>query len=581
MGYLHQFECDIFIAFDSEGSRATKTSFERWTVDFRNRLEADLREQLHRDVRISLDGYDPRTDTLAVAAESALFVFISSAESCRPGSLCCRELAAFAAGAHPNEEVSRQQHLVVWRSDPTPNSLPRELAKCDQYRFDSLDEGQYESFLASIKSRLARSRDRIERTIFVAPVRPKFLHIAKQLCSDYDRWSWAVLRMPKGSAMPFEVECRRRLRWSGRSVHILDQQMDERDPGWMSSKEAICLRAARKRFGTGSDRIFQYSEGLLESEVLTQKFGEALDYSAAKHDLRLVLEELRSRHEREVSFEVEEERVASPESRAVESVEFSITSPPSVKADSSFIVHFWAHQTSQRNQVLERARQAAVGAEVQITSEGPEMLEVGARLQVSLRIDDLIVKNNTGSLLWNGEIASASFVIAVPRTVTPGLKIGTVKVSRQGVALSIRRVHFTVQVGPAATRAEQLPVQEVRYRKAFASYASEDRDRVAVGVQCLRKENRDLDVFMDVLKLRSGDDWAARLAEEIPRNDIFYLFWSRHAKNSRWVAREWRCALRAKGLDFIDPIALARPDRVPPPRELRKLHFGDPTVWLS
>jgi hypothetical protein len=85
-------------------------------------------------------------------------------------------------------------------------------------------------------------------------------------------------------------------------------------------------------------------------------------------------------------------------------------------------------------------------------------------------------------------------------------------------------------------------------------------------------------VFLDVLSLRAGRDWAAALREEIPRNDVFYLFWSAHARASEWVEREWRCALAARGRDFIDPVPLAPPDEVPPPPELAGQHFNDWTL---
>ena len=40
--------------------------------------------------------------------------------------------------------------------------------------------------------------------------------------------------------------------------------------------------------------------------------------------------------------------------------------------------------------------------------------------------------------------------------------------------------------------------------------------------------------------LRSNQKFGARLYEEIDRSDVLYLFWSRHAKRSNWVEREWR-----------------------------------------
>jgi len=37
-------------------------------------------------------------------------------------------------------------------------------------------------------------------------------------------------------------------------------------------------------------------------------------------------------------------------------------------------------------------------------------------------------------------------------------------------------------------------------------------------------------------------------------------------------------ALEKRGMNYIDPVPLEEPDRVPPPQELAKLHFNDAYV---
>jgi len=86
-----------------------------------------------------------------------------------------------------------------------------------------------------------------------------------------------------------------------------------------------------------------------------------------------------------------------------------------------------------------------------------------------------------------------------------------------------------------------------RYRTAFASYASEDRDEVLRVVQGLQKGAPGLQIFLDVADLRSGQRWEEELWEVIPTRDVFYLFWSRAARRSPWVDKEWRCALESRG----------------------------------
>lgn len=118
-------------------------------------------------------------------------------------------------------------------------------------------------------------------------------------------------------------------------------------------------------------------------------------------------------------------------------------------------------------------------------------------------------------------------------------------------------------------------------RRGFASYASDDRDEVMGRIQGMLKIAPALDIFVDVLSLRSGERWEVRLEQEIAARDVLYLFWSSAASRSDWVDREWRWALQKRGLEFIDPVPLQPPSIVPPPAELASLHFNDWTLALK
>jgi hypothetical protein len=91
----------------------------------------------------------------------------------------------------------------------------------------------------------------------------------------------------------------------------------------------------------------------------------------------------------------------------------------------------------------------------------------------------------------------------------------------------------------------------------------------------MQKVAPNLEVFVDVASLRSGEHWQERLEREILSRDVMYLFWSEAASRSKWVDWEWRFGLERRGLDFIDPCPLAPPDKVPPPKELEDLHFNE------
>lgn len=246
---------------------------------------------------------------------------------------------------------------------------------------------------------------------------------------------------------------------------------------------------------------------------------------------------------------------------------FAVSAPPAVRPGVSFVTTIWAHLEGQRKEVERR-----VGGDV-IQTVGPAPVTRGTILSIRLDVGELAVQDSECTVLWVGEIARATFSVAVPKTARKGPHLGVARVYASG--LKIASVHFTIQVESKTSRARRIPTREERPSTAFASYAGEDRDAVLARIQGMHKAAPELDVFLDVLKLRSGEDWAKRLWQEIPSRDIFYLFWSEGARRSDWVEKEWRCALQRRGLDFIDPVPLVSPEEVPPPPELASKHFND------
>jgi molecular chaperone DnaK len=260
----------------------------------------------------------------------------------------------------------------------------------------------------------------------------------------------------------------------------------------------------------------------------------------------------------------------------IDRVYFSVTSPRCLAPESSFVLQVWAHLERQRQAVIARAREEVGSQEIVIQSKGPVQVARGAVLAVRLRIEGMIVQDPDDTILWKGEIGNASFPVNVPSDAKEGSRAGLAIIYLDGI--QIAKIHFVLMVGRmAGPAASDIPVHVKLYRKAFASYASPDRDEVIGRIQGMQKIAPDLDVFLDVVKLRSGEDWEKKLWQVIPQSDVFYLFWSAAAKESPWVEKEWRCALDRRGEEFIDPVPLISPEDVRPPDELSKKHFND---WI-
>jgi len=182
----------------------------------------------------------------------------------------------------------------------------------------------------------------------------------------------------------------------------------------------------------------------------------------------------------------------------------------------------------------------------------------------------MVISDPLDTILWTGEIGNAKFPVTLPDDAKEGARAGLATIYLDGV--QIAKIHFSLIVGKEASAENDVPFQVKHHRRAFASYASADRDEVLGRIQGMQKIAPDLDVFLDVVKLRSGEDWEKTLWRVIPANDVFYLFWSAAAKASPWIEKEWRCALNSRGEEFIDPVS---PDEARPPDELGKKHFND------
>ena len=260
----------------------------------------------------------------------------------------------------------------------------------------------------------------------------------------------------------------------------------------------------------------------------------------------------------------------------VDRVHFTVTAPAILRPAHAALVTLWAHLESQRAEVMARARQQreADSLGMMSASKGPVQIARGTMLTVRLEVAGARIEDPEDSILWDGEIGCANFLLTAP-----GNSEGQELCARALIYLSgvqIAKVQFVLQVGVAPPDGI-VPTTETRVRKAFASYSSADRDEVLGRLQGIRKAAPYLDIFFDVLSLRSGQNWEAELERIIPASDIFYLFWSLNARNSSWVEREWRTALRTGKPNFIDPVPLQPPDEAPPPPELASLHFND---WM-
>jgi hypothetical protein len=271
--------------------------------------------------------------------------------------------------------------------------------------------------------------------------------------------------------------------------------------------------------------------------------------------------------------------------------------PPSAQPDNGFLVQVFAHLEGQAGELDALAACPDPTARRYDSKKLSGTIERGRELSLTLEMPGLEIDEPTQSITWNGEIECVSYGVNVPADFKPKTivsKIVVAVVDAEGARVPVAHLKFMFRVTAAdapqpaaATPAQTAPPAAeqvyVPHRRAFISYASENRPEVAKRVQMLRAQG--VECFWDVLTLNQGERWESSIYQFIDRSDIFYLFWSEAAKNSPWVVREIAYALCQKGGDNsippeIMPVPVEGPPVPPPPKYLEELHFNDPTLYF-
>jgi hypothetical protein len=274
------------------------------------------------------------------------------------------------------------------------------------------------------------------------------------------------------------------------------------------------------------------------------------------------------------------ERPEGGEAIPFDEVECSVFAPPRAPQGCVLFVQMFAHTPAQTEDAERMARQFDDRSQRRGFSTLDLPVPRGATLAFHLLLPGLQVDDPVQHLAWRGRPGSVQFSVSVPADFAPGVVVGTARISRDSAPLGHVKFKLEVTAGkqPHVDKAVPAGVAARRYRKAFISYASADRDEVLKRVQMLRQVG--VDFFQDVLDLEPGSRWERQLYRHIDDSDLFLLFWSSSARQSKWVMEELRYALQRKGSNElappeIQPVVIEGPPPPPPPEELAHLHFND------
>lgn len=259
---------------------------------------------------------------------------------------------------------------------------------------------------------------------------------------------------------------------------------------------------------------------------------------------------------------------------ALDNVQFSAVSPKSVQPGDYAMIDIVMYVEAYRS-VVDRILQNA-DEPVKETTSGFFAVAHSTNVRIELSSPDMEVEDCVETNKWIGKASTFSFCVPIPEEYHKRQILFFAKVFFDDVPAT--KLKFLVALNAAGAA---VPVERQDFRSAFVSYASQDRAAILHIIQGMRRVRPDMDIFLDVLSLRCATQWEPQLYAAIRKHDLFFLCWSRNAKSSEWVDREWRYALSQKGMDSIIPIPLEPISLCRPPEELSKIHFNDTDMLLS
>lgn len=108
----------------------------------------------------------------------------------------------------------------------------------------------------------------------------------------------------------------------------------------------------------------------------------------------------------------------------------------------------------------------------------------------------------------------------------------------------------------------------------FLSHNSHNKNLVEPLYLELKSLYPNREIFYDSISIQPGDSIIGKMSDGLNQNNIFFLFWSLEASQSKMVEREWQSAL-SKSLNNQTKLVVVILDRTPLPEIMKDLKYLD------
>ena len=261
---------------------------------------------------------------------------------------------------------------------------------------------------------------------------------------------------------------------------------------------------------------------------------------------------------------------------ASEPVLLGVAAPRQTMPGTNFSARFVAYVAAAKQLAETHLRDLSDDGDRIVTDIAPDRAarwRVGAPITVYLTGEHVRIAPAERRFEWNGRENLLSFGVTVDADAPRGKLQLCFHILLDGLEIAFIPVGVAVDARSADRVMDQVTV--CAPSSAFASYSSQDAESVARSLSTLAHWAPTLDIFQDCLDLTPNEAFKPQLEAQIGKRDVFLLFWSRHARDSKWVWWEFETARAKRGMAAILPVPLEDPAIAPPPPGFEEKHLRD------
>ena len=195
-----------------------------------------------------------------------------------------------------------------------------------------------------------------------------------------------------------------------------------------------------------------------------------------------------------------------------EPVRLGASAPEAVRPGDHFVAQFAAYVRAQEEEVRKAFIALSRRSEPKLGLKTCRW-KLKTPVKVVLTGEHFKVDPPADEFVWEGDQNLLSFEVSVDADAPLGTTVLKYHVYIGEVRVAMLPLEIDIGSQPASTKQKEVAGQPAR--TAFASYASEDRERVLDRVSEAGLSGG-LDVFMDCVSLRAGQDWERNLERRSP-----------------------------------------------------------------